>query len=178
MTTWIALLRAINVGSGRKVPMKPLARVFEDADCADVVTYIQSGNVVFTHPARSATTLGADLEARIRDLAGFDVPVMLRTAREWEKLVEENPFPKAEPGHLHVFFLAAAPAASTVSALDLAAFAPEELVVVGREAYCHVPLGLGRAKLPAAAIPKLKVPATARNWRTVLKLLDLARRSA
>lgn len=178
MTTWVALLRAINVGTGRKVPMKPLATVFEDAGATGVVTYIQSGNVVFRHAARTPAGLAADLEARIRELAGFDVPVMLRTAREWEAVVDNNPYPGADPGQLHVFFLAREPAPGVVEALDLAALAPEELTVAGREAYCHLPNGLGRARLPAVAIPKLKVPATARNWRTVLKLLALARAAA
>lgn len=175
MTTWVALLRAINVGTGRKVPMKPLAKVFEDAGGTDVVTYIQSGNVVFGHPARSAAKLASDLEARIRELAGFDVPVILRTAKEWQEVVDHNPFEGVEPDKLHVFFLATKPPAGAENNIDLAAFAPEEMAIVGREAYFHLPNGLGRAKLPAAAVPKLKVPATARNWRTVLKLLALAR---
>jgi uncharacterized protein (DUF1697 family) len=175
VTTWVALLRAVNVGTGRKVPMKPLAEVFKGAGCTDVVTYIQSGNVVFSHPSRSAAALGKELESGIRDLAGFDVPVMLRTAKEWEAVVRDNPFDGVEADKLHVFFLAGTPPAGAENAIDEAAFAPEELVVAGREVYVHPPNGLGRARLPAA-IPKLKVPATARNWRTVLKLLDLARR--
>jgi uncharacterized protein (DUF1697 family) len=77
MTTFIALLRGINVGGNRQVRIADLRALFAEAGCEKVTTYIQSGNVVFTHPARSPQTLGADLERRIEAANGFDVPVIL-----------------------------------------------------------------------------------------------------
>jgi uncharacterized protein (DUF1697 family) len=174
MTAFIALLRGINVGGNRKIPMADLTDVFAAAGCGDVRTYIQSGNVVFTDDSRPEETLGDDLQRGIQAAMGFDVPVVLRRAEEWVSVIEQNPFPGIEPTKLHVSFLVAPPSAGEVEAVDGAAFAPEEFVVNGREVYLHLPDGMGRARLPPAlGRTLLRSPATTRNWRTVEKLLDL-----
>jgi uncharacterized protein (DUF1697 family) len=173
MTTYIALLRGINVGGNRKIHMADLREVFAEAGCADVTSYIQSGNLVFSHPSTDAEKVTAVLERRIEDATGFDVPVILRTAAAWEGVVDANPYPGIEPTTLHVVFLAAPPAAAAVAAFDAARFTPEEFAVVGREVYLHLPDGLGRAKLPPA-LPLIRGAGTARNWRTVLKLAELS----
>jgi uncharacterized protein (DUF1697 family) len=172
MTTSIALLRGVNVG-GRKVSMSALRVALADAGYDDVVTYIQSGNLVLGHTRRSRSALEADLEARVRDVAGFDVAVVVRSLAEWAKIVERNPFPGVEPTKLHVAFLKQRPDKAKLATIDVGAFAPEKLAVVGAEIYMHLPHGIGRAKLP----PKLSVlgtPMTVRNWGTVTKLLALA----
>ena len=172
MTTYIALLRGINVGGSRKIHMADLRELFSAAGCEDVASYIQSGNVVFTHPAPEGD-LTADLERRIEEETGFDVPVVLRTAAAWDDVVRANPYPDVEPTTLHVAFLAKPPAPDAVKAFDAARFAPEEFVVVGRDVYLHLPDGMGRAKLPPA-LPLIRGVGTARNWRTVLKLAELS----
>jgi uncharacterized protein (DUF1697 family) len=173
MTTYIALLRGINVGGNRKIPMADLRALFVDAGCDSVTTYIQSGNVVFTHRTRSSGVLGTDLERRIKAANGFDVPVFLRSASEWAAVVQNNPFAGVEPTKLLVAFLSVDPGPGAADAIDPAAFAPEEFVLLGREVYLHLPNGAGRAKLPQA-LSVLHTPATTRNWRTVMKLLELA----
>jgi len=150
MQSVIALLRGVNVGGNRKIPMADLRAVFVEAGCGDVATYIQSGNVVFTTSGRSLEKVRVDLERRIETATGFAVPVILRTARELEVVVRENPFTTAGPAQLHVAFLGAAPAAGSFDGVDRANFAPEEFVVAGREVYLHLPNGAGRAKLPPA----------------------------
>ncbi len=170
-TTSVALLRGINVGGNRKLPMKDLSGWMERAGFEGVRTYIQSGNVVFSHGARPEEELRTELEALIASRAGFDVPVMVRPASELAAVVDANPFPGVEPTRLHVGFLTEPPDPAAVAAVDPATWAPEEFVVIGREIYLHLPDGMGRAQLP----PRLKIlaPATARNWRTVTALLEL-----
>jgi len=172
VTTNIALLRGINVGGQHKVAMADLRALFADAGGEDVTTYIQSGNVVFTHPAGSSDKLGVDLERRIEAHTGFAVAVVLRTARQWAAVVRDNPFPGRET-HLHVTFLSSDPHAGALDSVDAAAFAPEEFELVGRQLYLHLPNGMARTKLPKA-LDVFSTPVTTRNWRTVLKLAELA----
>ena len=96
MPAYVALLRWINVGGNRMIKMADLRTVFVAADADDVATHIQSGNVVFTHPARSERTLAAELEKRIAKAAGFPVPVVLRTAGQLARVIEDSPFPDAD----------------------------------------------------------------------------------
>ena len=138
----------------------------------DVRTYIQSGNVVFSAKRRPAA---ATLESAIEQKFGLKVDVMLRTPAQLAKAVERNPFPKADRSKLHVGFMARAPGAAAVRAIDADAFLPEEFAVVGSELYLHLPKGMGRTKLPDFVLRRLKVPTTLRNWNTVTKLIELSR---
>jgi uncharacterized protein (DUF1697 family) len=169
----IALLRGINVGSGRKVAMSDLRALFEDAGATAVTTYIQSGNVVFSHSSRSVSALETDLERRITALAGFEVAVMLRTVDTFAAVIEDAPFPNAALPTVHVAFLKQRPTRAAREAMATTAAPGEEVAFRDREAYLHLPNGVGRAKLPTA-LPKLGTPATVRNWRTVTKLYELA----
>ena len=173
MQSVIALLRGVNVGGNRKIPMADLRAVFVEAGCGDVTTYIQSGNVVFTTSARS-------LEGACRPRAADRDRNRFRRAggpayRELAVVVRENPFTTAGPTQLHVAFLGAAPAAGSFD-VDRAKFAPEEFVLARRDVYLFLPNGAGRAKLPPA-LSGLKT-ATMRNWNTVVKLLELASSSS
>lgn len=175
MTTLIALLRGINVGGRHAVSMADLRMVFAAAGGRDVSTYIQSGNVVFAHSTGSLERLAVELEERIGAAAGFAVPVILRSAEDLAAVVRDNPFAGSEPTKLLVAFLAEAPAAGALDLVDRTLFAPEELVLTGREVYLHLPEGAGRAKLPQALDALIGTRSTTRNWRTVTKLLELAR---
>ena len=173
MTIYIALLRGINVGGSRKVPMAQLREAFVGAGATDVVTYIQSGNVALRHPARSVDELRVELEGAIEASFGFEVPVVLRTKAQLAAVVEHNPYPTDEPTQLSVVFFNEGPAPGAFDHVDAAAAAPEEFLVRGNEVYLHLPNGMGRAKLPPL-MGKALAAGTARNWRTVRKLVDLA----
>jgi uncharacterized protein (DUF1697 family) len=175
VATYVALLRGINVGGNRIIKMADLRETFVAAGARDVETYIQSGNVVFGHAARSATKLAADLEKQLASDAGFPVPVVLRTAAELAGVIAENPFAKADVDQLHVSFLASALPADALAAVDAKAFTPERFFTAAREVYMLLPGGMGRSKL-VGAIMKVKAmaPATARNWRTVMTLSEMA----
>lgn len=175
MARVVALLRGVNVG-GRKLAMSDLRALCEEAGCEDVKTYIQSGNVVFTHKGGSSETLRTDLERRIKAVAGYESPVMLRTAKELDAVVRGNPYKRASGTTLHVAFLGTKPAAKALDGIDRTKFEPEELTIKGREVYLHLPNGMGRSEL-VKVLPRLKVPMTVRNWNTVLKLQELANAS-
>ncbi len=174
--TYVALLRGINVAGQRIVPMKQLVEIFTGAKCGNVRTYIQSGNVVFTAPPKVAKALPALLAKKIEKRFGFSVPIVLRSREELAKAARINPFLEAGLPHptLHVYFLADLPTAVAVKSLDLQRSAPDAFHVSGREVYLHLPNGMGRTKLTNAYFDsRLKTVCTARNWNTVLKLLEM-----
>jgi uncharacterized protein (DUF1697 family) len=171
MARFVALLRGVNVG-GHKLAMSELRAVCEEAGCTDVETYIQSGNVVLSS-SKTASALRADLEKRISKHAGYSVPVALRTAKQIEAIVNGNPFDEPDGTKLHVAFLTEKPKKDALEDIDVDAFAPEELRVKGEDVYLHLPNGMGRGVIPVKVLPKLKVPATVRNWKTVLKLQQM-----
>ena len=173
MSRYIALLRGINVGGHNKVPMAALRDTCESIGCTDVATYIQSGNVVLTSEL-DATKLRASLESAIADQIGVSPVVVIRTDRQLADIIAGNPFPKADPDHLHVAFLGATPDPGQVAALADIDYPPEEAAVLGDNAYFHLPHGLGRAKIPELFGRRVKTPATVRNWRTVNKLVQMS----
>jgi uncharacterized protein (DUF1697 family) len=171
----VALLRGINVGGKNLLPTKDLARMFAEAGCADVRTYIQSGNVVFKAPAgapKVAEVVAANIEKRF----GFRIPVILRTSEQLVRTIRDNPFigTGVDKKWLHVYFLASVPSAGAIASLDPARSAPDVFQVRGQEIYLHLPNGMGRSKLTNAYFDsKLSTTCTARNWATVLKLSEM-----
>ena len=171
---YVALLRGINVGGKAKVGMAALRDTCASVGCEDVVTYIQSGNVVLRSPL-SEKKLQAALEGAIATEFGFSPAVMLRTAKEMAAVVERNPYPGVDEKERHVGFLHAPPDARTKACLGAIDCDPEQVTVVGRDLYLHLPNGMGRANLPVQMEKCLRpAPVTVRNWRTVTKLLELA----
>jgi len=178
MPVYVSLLRAVNVG-GRKLAMTDLRSLYEQHGHTDVVTYVQSGNVVSRTTARSAAAVERTVSGAIADQLGLDVDVLVRTPKELRSVLDGNPFlrqGRPDPKTLHVTFLASRPPAALVAALDERAFSPDEFRVDQREVYVSCPGGYGRTKINTMWFErKLKVPATTRNWTTVTKLVELAR---
>src|SRR4051794_25923631 len=175
MPAYVALLRGVNVGAHNRMKMPALKSLCRELGYTDVVTYIQSGNVVFGSTARRAAVVEGAMETGIEKEFGLKITVLVRTKDELARVARGNPFPKAEPNRLHVAFLDAKPAPARVHVLEAFDAAPDEVRVRGREAYLHTPGGYRNSKLSGAFIEKeLQVAATARNWNTVEKLLALA----
>jgi uncharacterized protein (DUF1697 family) len=176
---YVSLLRAVNVG-GRKLPMADLRALYEHHGHRDVVTYVQSGNVVSRAATRSPATVAREIGDAIEAELGLDVDVLVRTPAELRRVLAANPFlrgrgARPDPKTLHVTFLAVAPAATRVADLDGRPFAPDEFRLAGREVYLSCPKGYGTTKINNAWFErKLGVAATTRNWRTVGKLVELA----
>jgi uncharacterized protein (DUF1697 family) len=179
VTHYVALLRGINVGGKNALPMKDLAAMFSAAGCEDVVTYIQSGNVVFTARPAIAAKVPAAIAGAILGSRKYRVPVVMRSADEVREVAGRNPFLAAghDPATLHVAFLADKPKVAGVASLDAGRSPPDELVVRGREIYLRLPNGVAPSKLTNAYFDSaLGTTSTMRNWRTVLKLIELVDR--
>ncbi|GAA4112249.1 DUF1697 domain-containing protein [Aminobacter aganoensis] len=175
MSVFVALFSGINVGGNRIVRMAELKAFFEELGFTGVATYIQSGNVVFKAGDRAAAGLTAQLEKAFEERWGFRSRLMVRDAAWYERLVAENPYPEAAQDHtkLHAYALERAPTPEEIAPLAERCTGPERFLVKGDVLYLHAPDGLGKSKF-AEVLPRvLKVPGTARNWRTVLTLLDM-----
>ena len=175
---YISLLRGINVGGHKKILMAELRATYESLGFVSVRSYIQSGNVVFEGARGSAASVARKIEEAIAANFGFDVPVILRTAAEMEDVVRGNPFlaEGVDPSKLHVTFLTGGASAKVEA--DFAAYrmGPDELRLVGREAYLHCPEGMARTKLTPTFLERaLGSASTTRNWRTVNTVLEMAR---
>jgi uncharacterized protein (DUF1697 family) len=173
----VIMLRGINLGPNRRVPMADLRALFAEAGYGEVQTYVQSGNVVLESAAKPAE-LERDVAKVISERFGFDVPVIVRSARQLAAVVKRNPLGEvaSEPKRYQVSFLSAKPPVTLVCALEAAASGEERVVCHGREIYAWHPEGVARSKLwNALASKELGVTATARNWATVLALLEMTR---
>ncbi|GIG29349.1 DUF1697 domain-containing protein [Cellulomonas marina] len=175
----VGLLRAVNVG-GRTVRSADLRRITEAAGHTDVRTYAASGNVVLTtaDPEAAPADVAAGLSAALAADLGLDVPVVVRTATELDALVQGCPFPdvaRQEPTHLAVAFWDG-DVVPGAAGTDLSRYGGEAVVWTAREAYLHYPDGQGRSRLTLDVLSRVAGRiGTARNWRTVLALQELAR---
>jgi uncharacterized protein (DUF1697 family) len=176
MARLVVLLRGVNLVRRNRIAMPALREALEEAGYEDVATYVQSGNVVLSS-RRSAKRVQSDVGRLLADRFGLDVAVLVRTRAELARVVERNPLGKVatNPRHYQVTFLESAPSAEVLSKLEAAAAGKERVVHVGRELYAWHPDGVARSKLAALMAGRgLGVIATARNWTTVTKLLELA----
>jgi uncharacterized protein (DUF1697 family) len=168
------MLRGINIGPNRRVPMADLRALFTDAGYENVRTHVQSGNVVLESTAKPAE-LERATAALISERFGFDVPVVVRTRRQLAAVVKLNPLGDvaSQPKLHQVTFLADKPPAAAITALEAAAAGDERVVCHGREIYSWHPDGVARSKLATALSGKKLGTATARNWTTVATLLGM-----
>ena len=175
MTTYIALLRGINVGKAKRIAMADLRALLEELGHTDVATLLNSGNVVFKVARKGAPrTLAADISAAIAMRLGIEVPVIVVSATELALIVRENPFASADdPSRLLVAFVADAGMLSAMSAIEPHVVAPEQFHVGTCAAYLHCASGILESKAAEALLGKAGKAATTRNWATVLKLQAL-----
>ncbi|HLX44907.1 MAG TPA: DUF1697 domain-containing protein [Bryobacteraceae bacterium] len=173
----ISLLRGINLG-GRTIKMDALRALYESIDLSEPQTYVASGNVIFKTKERNLDRLRKRIEDAIEKKFGFHSNVILRTTAELRDTIARNPFAKRsgiEPGKFLVTFLGNHPDKPALERLGKIKADPEELHIDGRELYIYFPNGAGRSKLPWASVEKiLGVPGTARNWNSVVKMLEIA----
>ena len=170
----IALLRAVNLAGYNKVAMADLKALLVGLGFKDAQTLLQSGNVVFSGGSKTTAALEQALERAAAKQLGLHTDFFVRTATEWQAIIDANPFPREaqdDPSHLVAVILKGDVSAANVSALQKAIVGREVVRAKGRCAYIVYPDGMGRSKLTAALIEKkLGTRGTARNWNTVLKL--------
>ncbi|WNM30999.1 DUF1697 domain-containing protein [Streptomyces sp. Li-HN-5-11] len=178
MTTYAALLRGINVGGSKKVPMAELRALMGGLGHDGVRTYLQSGQAVFTAGHGDEESLAAELAQAIEKRFGFPVDVIVRDHAYLRAVAEACPFPAAEleARQLHLTYYSAPADEARFADIDQAAFLPEEFRLGDRALYLYAPDGLGRSKL-AEQLSRRRlakgVIATSRNWNTVVKLVEM-----
>ena len=165
--TYIAFIRAVNVGGTGKLPMATLKDMCKAIGFTDVQTYIASGNLVFTS-ADNKKHVKEALESELRNYASKDVGVIIRTATELKKVLTKNPFADKKPNHIVVLFLDKKPLNTEFD--QITGQADEEVVLGDREIYIHYSSGMGSSKLK---LPAQKI-GTARNINTIRKMIELS----
>ncbi|NEX93378.1 DUF1697 domain-containing protein [Caulobacter sp. 17J65-9] len=175
MKSWIALLRGVNVGGHRKAPAAELRVLLAEMGFSEPRSLLASGNLVFGAEGATAGELERRLEAGFAERMGLETDVMVRSPEDWDAAIAANPFraeAEKEPSRTFVLALKSAPTAAQIAALKAAVAGwPEQVEVVGREAFLVYPNGAGTSKLTNALIDrKLGTRGTARNWNTTLKL--------
>ena len=173
---YAALLRGINVGGSKKIPMAALRELMQGLGYLDVVTHLQSGNAVFSSPEQPAPVLARAIAERITSEFAMDVKVVIRNGSEIADVIKRSPLPDGpeNPSRFFVAFLAAAPSPEAIGARESLSFDPDRIWVSGAEAFLWCPAGAAETKLSNNFLEKrLGVTATMRNWNTVTKLADL-----
>jgi uncharacterized protein (DUF1697 family) len=176
---YISILRGINVGGNRKILMNDLKSLFEKLGFGNVQTFIQSGNVVFESEKKY---LNADVEQRIQlaiaKTFGFDVPVIVLTGEEIAESISNNPFLKEKDPDiekLHLTILKEEPSNQLVKNIEGFKSFPDRFEIIGKNVFIYCENGYGRTKITNDFFEKkLKIPATTRNWKTMMKLHEMA----
>jgi uncharacterized protein (DUF1697 family) len=178
MEIYLCILRGINVSGQKKINMQELKVLFGALGYSNIRTYIQSGNVVFSHAQTKPEELASQIKQKIAEQYGFEVPVLIRTKAEWQQVVDNNPFLQEKDmstDKLHVTFLANEPQQVSREKLKEFRYEPDRFILEGKEVYIFCPGSYGETKLSNAFFEsKLKVTATTRNWKTVNELAKMA----
>lgn len=178
MTTYISILRGINVGGHRKIIMAELRKMYEQLGFCQVKSYIQSGNVVFESDKKmSSHELELLLEKRIMEVFGHEVPVLIRTSEEWDMAIKANPFliEETNTDKLFITFLSQLPSSELKEELSSMDFSPDQLEIIDKCVYLLCERKYHETKMTHSLIErKLKVKATARNWKTTMKLKEMS----
>lgn len=174
MKTHIALLRGINVGGQKKVPMTELRNLLSDSGLKNVQTYIQSGNVIFHSSEESKTILENTIQKAILSHFGFDVPVLVRTETEIQNILNVCPFSEEKKTNGYFTLLHSIPSRDLIDETHLISYPNEEFHITDHCVYFFSSTGYGNAKCNNNFFErKLKVDATTRNYNTLVKLLSL-----
>ena len=178
MTTYISMIRGINIGS-KRIKMADLRDIYMSLGFNPVKTYIQSGNVIFKSNIHDPDELGRRIAQKIFETYNYHVEIVIRTMEELKTVVQSCPFGDKEVEYLHVTFLSKIPEEERVHSIDLENIdgikSTEEFKLLSKEIYLYLPEGYGRTKLNNNFFEKkLGLNATTRNWKTVNKLLEIA----
>jgi len=175
MQTYISMLRGINVSGQKQIRMVDLKSLYESLGLMNVQTYVQSGNVIFGSPEQDAAKLTETIEAQIKETFGFSVPVLIRTANDFQRIIESHPFTQEDPIRVLVTFLHECPDQSKWNDLRLHKDKVDDFALGEQEIFLFCPGGYGTTKLSNTFFEKkLGVIATTRNWKTINALYAIA----
>lgn len=178
MTTYISLLRGINVSGQKLIKMDALKTMYRQLNFKNVETYLQSGNVIFRDDKSNLSDFATTISSQIKAQFGFEVPVIVFKVDDLKEMIDANPFTndlKMDPQFLHVTFLASEPKEFDFETITAKKSTGEEIALINKAVYLYCPNGYGRTKLTNTFLEKrLKVTATTRNWKTTLELFNIA----
>lgn len=176
MNTWIALLRGINVGGNNSLPMKDLRAILADLDFANIQTYIQSGNCIFQTDRSDPEQISADITAGIKVRANFAPKVFIISLGEFSQAIARNPYKNVDvdPKFMNFYFLAQKAETPDLASLQSLAIPDDRFHLTDRVFYLLTPDGIGQSKLAEKIGKYIPVDMTARNFRTVKKLAEMA----
>ena len=177
MTKHISLLRGINVGGKRKILMADLKELYKKLGYKNIVTYIQSGNVIFEAKEKDQSKIEAKIYKAIQKAYGFEVPIVVRSVEEIEEIISNNPFTKKTAiESLHLTFLKEIPSEENLEKIATYDYSPDQFKIVGKNVFLYCEGKYHKTKLSNTFFEKkLKVGTTTRNWKTVNKLLELSK---
>jgi len=175
MKPYIALFRGINVGGHSKLSMADLVGILEGLGAQNVRTYIQSGNAVFQYKEVDTTEFAKAISLEVNKKCGFAPKVLLLTAEDLDRAMDENPFPEPEgvASTLHLGFMAAEPENVDLEKLTSLKVESEHYCLTPNVFYLYAPDGVGKSRLAAEAEKIIGVDMTDRNWNTVCKLKEM-----
>lgn len=178
MTTYISILRGINVGGSKKIKMDLLRQMFVNMGFLQVQSYIQSGNLIFQTNDVDKRLLEENIASGILTNFGYEVPVIVLKAEEMKNIIQKNPFVGDETkdvSFLHVTFLSSVPEKTSFENLKTANYGVDEFELIEKAIYLYCPAGYGNTKLTNTFFEnKLKLIATTRNWKTVNELSSMS----
>ncbi len=173
--TYIALLRGINVSGQKKVPMAELRALLSEEGLANVRTYIQSGNVIFQSSEQNISQLELRIHNAIKSHFGFEVPILVKTPEQMQEIFDTCPFPEEKKINSYFMLLYATPDSQLVAEVSKLTYPNEEFIITNTCIYFYCAVGYGKAKFGNNFFErKLKLTATARNYKTMVKLLSLS----
>ncbi|MGV7105147.1 DUF1697 domain-containing protein [Flavobacterium sp. U410] len=179
MTTYISILRGINVSGKNIIKMDALKTLYQSLEFDNITTYIQSGNVIFTSSLSDTTLLEQKISEQIKSNYGYEIPVIVMKFEQLKQIIENNPFLEDNsnnPEWMHITFLSATPIMTTSSAIEEKIQNEEKLSIAKNAVYLYCPKGYGQTKLTNTFLEsKLKVKTTTRNWKTTNELLRLVK---
>lgn len=182
MSTYISLLRGINVSGQKSINMPALVETYKKLGLIDVKTYVQSGNVIFSSPETDPLLLARKIEQEIKNDFGHEVPVIIFDIDTLKQLINDNPFiedKNKEPSLMYVTFLSSKPGNTSNKPIEDKKQEGEEIFFTDVAVYLYCPHGYGNTKLNNNFLEtKLKVTATTRNWKTTNELYRIARELA
>jgi len=176
MQQYVCLLRGINVGGRNKMKMEALRQSLERAGLLEVMTYIQSGNIIFKSESTDKLEIDNTIHCTILNDFGYDVPVLIMTSQEFEAIFNNNPFSSHKPDikDLHVTLLKDLPDENLCNDLANYHYKEDQYQIVDTSVYLWIKGGYGRTKLSNTFLEKkLKIQATTRNWKTMGKIINL-----
>ena len=174
MTKYIALLRGINVSGQKKIPMADLRELLTKSGLEDVQTYIQSGNIIFKSSEEDKVELELKIHKAIKSHFGFEVPVLVMKPEALQHIFDACPFPKEQKEKSYFMMLFSKADEALVDSVSKLSYPNEAFKITDNAIYFYCAVGYGKAKFSNNFFErKLKVTATARNYKTMVKLVKL-----